>query len=94
MPRYANGSLEKTLYLGFKQAANEKSHEFQETPAKKERKNSVRSRAHRHEIFMAPDPVTCGERISAVRGVLKLLERQFCTPETAVTIIHNITKGE
>jgi len=61
---------------------------------KKERKNSKRSRAHRLDQFMVPDEVTCMERLSAVRGVLRLLERSFCTAETALEIIHNISKGE
>lgn len=87
MPRYAKGSLERTLYRGFKQAARG-------LEPKKERKNSALSRAHRHEQFTTPDTVTCAERLRAIQGVLNLWDNKFCTPENAIKIIHDITKGE
>ena len=65
-----------------------------EAEPKKERKNSKRSRAHRLDQFIVPDEITCEERLSSIRNVLRLKERSFCTADTAINIIHSISKGE
>jgi hypothetical protein len=88
MPRYAVGSLEKAIYLDLKKESAE------ENPKAHVRRNGRISRAHRLDEFMAPDAATCAERIGAIRNTLAMLQREWCSPETAVTLIHNITKGE
>jgi hypothetical protein len=87
MPKYANGSLEKALYSDIK-------HEFRENPGKEERKNSVRSRAHRQ--VLAPT-ATAVEDIDKIRGIKRICEMHsmgWVSSDNFLNIVREIVKGE
>jgi methylphosphotriester-DNA--protein-cysteine methyltransferase len=61
-------------------------------PTMKERRNSKRSRAHRHEIFTTTVELTPVQRARAIANLVRLWEDGIVTDESFILVVKDIVR--